>query len=81
MTVKHPDYPTLLSPWSIRGVPIRNRVVFRPWTSARPPPATGSPACTSAAASTTCEPHWPTPSHHPGRRSSKSPSHPVWQSR
>ncbi|MTD58518.1 oxidoreductase [Amycolatopsis pithecellobii] len=30
MFVKHPDYPTLLSPWSIRGHELRNRVVFPP---------------------------------------------------
>lgn len=30
MSVSHPDYPTLLSPWSIRGTEMRNRVVFPP---------------------------------------------------
>ncbi|WP_137977182.1 hypothetical protein [Streptomyces violaceusniger] len=30
MSVKHPDCPTLLSPWSIRGQELRNRVVFPP---------------------------------------------------
>ncbi|WP_134765192.1 FAD-dependent oxidoreductase [Nocardioides sp. 1609] len=30
MTVRHPDFPELLSPWHIRRTEIRNRVVFPP---------------------------------------------------